>query len=258
MPGSLNNTLQPDWPEMPAGIGALVSLRNGGVSRTPYGDGLGGGGLNLGSHVGDDLISVQRNRQQLSSWLPAQPAWLAQVHGTVVLDAATIDTSADAPTADASFTTAHQVVCAILSADCLPVLFCDRAGGVVGAAHAGWRGLAAGVLEQTVAAMRNSGADQILAWLGPAIGPTAFEVGAEVRDIFVSIDSALASAFVAIPARNGKYLADIYQLARLRLQSAGVDKIAGGEFCTYSDTHRFYSYRRDGRTGRMASFIWLR
>lgn len=258
MTDSAHNILQPDWPGMPVGVGALVSLRNGGASQAPYDDGWGGGGLNLGAHVGDDLISVQRNRQQLSSWLPAQPAWLSQVHGSVVLDAATIDPLADPPTADSSFTIARQVVCAILTADCLPVLFCDRAGTVVGVAHAGWRGLAAGVLEQTVAAMRNAGADQILAWLGPAIGSTAFEVGTEVRAVFIAIDAALVCAFVPIPARDGKYLADIYQLARLRLRHAGVNVITGGGFCTYSDARRFYSYRRDGMTGRMASFIWLR
>lgn len=258
MTDAAGNILQPDWPDMPVGVGALVSLRHGGASQAPYDDGAGGGGLNLGSHVGDDLISVQRNRQQLSSWLPAPPVWLSQVHGTVVLDAATVDPGAGPPAADASFTIAHQVVCAILTADCLPVLFCDRAGTIVAAAHAGWRGLAAGVLEQTVAAMRSAGANQILAWLGPAIGPTAFEVGAEVRAVFIAIDPALACAFVAIPARDGKYLADIYQLARLRLRHAGVNAIAGGGFCTYSDARRFYSYRRDGTTGRIASFIWLR
>ncbi|MGB7481108.1 MAG: peptidoglycan editing factor PgeF, partial [Burkholderiaceae bacterium] len=158
--------------------------------------------------------------------------------------------------ADAAIATASGVVCTILSADCLPVLLCDRAGRAVGAAHAGWRGLAAGVLERTVAAMRAAGAGDLMAWLGPAIGPAAFEVGEDVRQAFVGGDGALDVAFAPIAARPGKYLADIYLLARARLRRIGIDSIAGGGLCTYTDARRFYSYRRDGVTGRIGSFIW--
>ena len=176
------------------------------------------------------------------------------MHGTRVVDAA----SADAvPPADASIATRPGVVCAILTADCLPVLLCDRAGRVVGAAHAGWRGLAGGVLERTVDAMRAAGAADILAWLGPAIGPQAFEVGAEVRQAFVEQDAAADAAFAPIAARADKFHADLYRLARARLRAAGVDSISGGDRCTVSERECFYSYRRDGVTGRIGSFIWL-
>jgi polyphenol oxidase len=245
--------IRADWHEVPAKVHTLVSLRCGGTSAAPYDDGVGGGGLNLGAHVGDDLQRVRQNRRLLRQSLPAEPAWLSQVHGTTVIDAAAVT---DAPPADASIATQPGVVCAILSADCLPVLFCDRAGSVVGAAHAGWRGLASGILESTVAAMRAAGAGDVLAWLGPAIGPQAFEVGEDVRQEFIGRDGALDRAFVAIPERAGKYHADIYRLARARLGRIGVDAVFGGGLCTYSD-RRFYSYRRDGVTGRIGSFIWL-
>ncbi len=198
---------------------------------------------------------MQRNRRLLRPLLPAEPAWLTQVHGTTVVDAATVAT--DPPQADASIATRPGVVCAILTADCLPVLLCDRAGRVVGAAHAGWRGLAGGVLERTVAAMRAAGADEILAWLGPAIGPQAFEVGEEVRQVFVERDAGVGDAFVPVAHRAGKYHADLYRLARERLRQAGIESVSGGGLCTYSDRRRFFSYRRDGVTGRIGSFIWL-
>ena len=249
------DVLRPDWDELPAGVAALVSLRTGGVSAAPYDDGAGGGGLNLGDHVGDDAGHVRQNRAALRQLLPAEPAWLAQVHGTTVIDAAAAGAGAP-PQADAAIASAPRAVCAILSADCLPVLLCDRAGQVVGAAHAGWRGLAAGVLENTVAAMRAAGAGELLAWLGPAIGPRAFEVGEDVRQAFVGGDAALDAAFAPIAARPGKYLADIYLLARARLRGVGIDAIAGGGLCTHGDARRFYSYRRDGVTGRIGSFIW--
>lgn len=247
-------SIRPDWSAAPANIRAMVSLRSGGVSAPPYDDGNGAGGLNLGAHVGDNPLHVEQNRRQLRSLLPAEPAWLSQIHGVTVLDASDVR---DAPQADASIATRPGVVCAILSADCLPVLFCDRAGRTVAAAHAGWRGLAGGVLEQTLEAMRRAGADDILAWLGPAIGPQAFEVGKDVFDAFVAQDDELHTAFVPVPQRAGKYHADIYQLARARLRRAGVDAVEGGGLCTYSDRQRFYSYRRDGVTGRIGSFIWL-
>jgi YfiH family protein len=249
----------PDWSGMPAGVGALMTTRRGGVSGGPYGDGAGGGGLNLGSHVGDRPQDVQRNRELLQAMLPAQPAWLAQVHCADVVDAAPLNHGAPPVEADGSVSAAPGVVCAIQVADCLPVLFCDAAGGVVGAAHAGWRGLAAGVLENTVSRMRGAGADaEILAWLGPAIGPQKFEVGAEVREIFMARDAASNAAFVPVASREGKYLADIYLLARLALACAGVKRVSGGGLCTVSDPQRFYSFRRDGVTGRMAALVWIR
>jgi len=247
--------LQADWDSAPTKVRALVSLRYGGFSAAPYDDGEGGGGLNLAAHVGDDSQCVRQNRHLLRPLLPAEPAWLTQVHGTTVVDAATVAT--DPPQADASIATRPGVVCAILSADCLPVLLCDRAGRVVGAAHAGWRGLAGGVLERTVAAMRAAGADEILAWLGPAIGPQAFEVGEEVRQVFVERDAGVGNAFVPVAHRAGKYHVDLYRLARERLRQAGIESVSGGGLCTYSDRRRFFSYRRDGVTGRIGSFIWL-
>ncbi|WP_034297563.1 peptidoglycan editing factor PgeF [Herbaspirillum sp. RV1423] len=246
--------LIPDWKDIPGNVGALATLRQGGFSQGLYGDGQGGGGLNLGVHVQDDLDHVRHNRSLLRSILPSEPTWLTQVHGVDVADAAE---AKDAPEADASIASKPGAVCVMMTADCLPVLFCDTAGRVVGAAHAGWRGLAAGVLENTVAAMRRRGADEIQAWLGPAIGPQQFEVGQDVLDAFVAHDVACSAAFVAIAGRDGKYLADIYQLARRRLAQVDVQRVAGGGFCTVSD-RRFYSYRRDKLTGRMASMIWLR
>ena len=221
---------------------------------SPYDDGSGEGGLNLGVHVGDALEHVQQNRAQIRKYFPAEPAWLTQVHGTTVLDAAQVQ---DGQQADASFTTQVGVVCAIMTADCLPVLFADAEGRAVGAAHAGWRGLAGGVLENTVAAMREAGAGNLHAWLGPAIGPQQFEVGEDVVQAFVAKDAAMQTAFKAIAERPGKYLADIYQLARQTLAHVDVTQVAGGKFCTVSEPERFYSFRRDGVTGRMASVSWL-
>jgi len=245
--------LIPDW-AAPANIGALTTLRAGGFSPAPYGDGQGGGGLNLGTHVDDDPALVARNRALLRRLLPSEPAWLTQVHGVAVLDAAALP---DQPAADACISSTPGAVCVMMTADCLPVLFCDRAGTVVGAAHAGWRGLAGGVLEATVAAMRARGAQDIIAWLGPAIGPEQFEVGAEVREAFITQQAAAQHAFRAYPGRPGKYLADIYQLARQRLTSMDVHDVSGGGLCTVSDP-RFYSYRRDKTTGRMGSLVWLK
>lgn len=245
----------PDWPDLPAGVGVLSTTRRGGVSLAPFDDGSGTGGLNLGTHVMDCPQHVRENRNLLRALLPAEPAWLTQVHGTAIVDAKGLS---DVPEADASFATAKGVVCAIMTADCLPVLFCDQNARVVAAAHAGWRGLCAGILEKTVARMRTAGAGEITAWLGPAIGPEAFEVGEEVRQAFATHDASTSDAFTAITAQRGKYLADIYQLARLRLHHAGIQSISGGEFCTVGDALRFYSYRRDKATGRMASLIWLK
>jgi hypothetical protein len=238
--------ITPDWPA-PASVRAAVTARAGGVSRAPYDS------FNLAAHVGDDPAAVRVNRARLRSALalPAEPLWLRQVHGVAVVDAARAGTE---PEADGAFAAQPGAVCAVLTADCLPVLLCNRDGTKVAALHAGWRGLAGGVLEAGVKALGIPG-HELLAWLGPAIGPQAFEVGPEVRAAFMEHDSRAAQAFAA--GRDGKYLADIYQLARQRLQRLGVAAVYGGGFCTVSERARFYSYRRDGASGRMASLIWL-
>lgn len=244
--------LIPEWDELPPNVGAFSTLRRGGTSLGPYDDGKGGGGMNLGAHVGDNPRHVADNRRRLSAILPTAPVWLSQVHGTGVVDAAAVKSPVEA---DAAISTEAGVVCAIMTADCLPVLLCDAAGAVVGAAHAGWRGLVEGVLENTIEAMHSAGAQKITAWLGPAIGPGAFEVGPEVREAFMARQPEAAHAFMPAKER-GKYFADIYELARLRLQALGVTQVRGGGFCTVIDKERFYSYRRDKVTGRMATLIW--
>ncbi len=249
--------LVPDWPGLPPNVAALSTLRRGGVSAPPYDDGQGGGGLNLGVHVGDAPEAVARNRARLRAWLPAEPAWLTQVHGAVVVNAARVQ---GAPEADASISTEAGAVCVIMTADCMPVLLADVEGKVVGAAHAGWRGLAGGVLAATVEAMRAAGAGELSAWLGPGIGPASFEVGAEVPPAFGHLGPGAESAFAPLAGKPGKFLGDLPQLARLALQRAGVAGAAihGGHDCTVADAARFYSYRRDRVTGRMASLIWIR
>ena len=250
----------PDWPDLPPNVGALATRRDGGVSIGSYGDGKGGGGLNLGLHVADDEVSVRANRARLQAFVPGVPAWIAQVHGADVVDAATVGPGQPTRTGDASIATTPGVVCAILTADCLPVLFADSNGKVVGAAHAGWRGLAGGVLGQTVAAMRAAGAGEITAWMGPAIGREAFEVGADVIEAFMEAlpGAATRACFTDYPDRPGKYLADMFTLARLMLARDGVARVHGGGICTASAPERFYSYRRDGITGRQASLVWLK
>jgi YfiH family protein len=239
--------IRPDWPAPPT-VRAVSTTRAGGVSVAPYAS------LNLGIHVGDDPEAVAENRRRLRAALPSEPAWLQQVHGTTVL---ALDGRAfqEPPEADAAWTRSRGVVCAVMTADCLPVLFCDRAGTAVAAAHAGWRGLATGVLEATVAAMGVPPAD-LIAWMGPAIGPAAFEVGDEVRAAFVTDDPRNASAFVP-GAAPGKWLGDIFQLARIRLARIGVHRVHGGDVCTVSDAGRFFSHRRDRVSGRQATLIWL-
>lgn len=234
----------PEWPA-PRGVRALCTTRAGGVSGGPW------TGCNLGDHVGDDPSAVAANRAALRRDLPAEPRWLSQVHGTRCVDAALAATGEQA---DASFTRRRGVVCTVLTADCLPVLLCDAAASVVGIAHAGWRGLAGGVIESLLAAMAVPG-DSLVAWLGPAIGPQAFEVGGEVRAAFLAQDPAAAADFA--PGAGDRWLCDIYALARRRLAAAGVRRVAGADFCTVSDAARFFSYRRDGVTGRMASLVWL-
>jgi YfiH family protein len=252
-------TLTIDWPDLPDGVGVLSTLRTGGVSVGSYGaTGDHGGGLNLGLHVGDESAAVEQNRRLLRANLPAEPAWLAQVHGTRVLDLSSEYDPLTVSEADASIACRPDRVCTIMSADCLPVLLADCRGTQVGAAHAGWRGLAQGVIEQTVAAMRASGADQLTAWLGPAIGPEAFEVGIEVRRAFAHLGTQAEAAFRPVPDKADKFLADLAGLARLALLRSGVTQVSGGQDCTVSDPTKFYSFRRDQVTGRMASLIWIK
>jgi YfiH family protein len=231
------------------------------VSAAPFDDGQGGGGLNLGLHVKDDPEAVRENRARLQPLLPGRPAWISQVHGKDVVDASLVQPGAPVQVGDASTAAQAGVVCAILTADCLPVLFADLDGKVVGAAHAGWRGLAAGVLQAAVAAMRAQGAGEITAWLGPAIGPQAFEVGPDVLDAFREAlpDGHAEEGFRPYPGREGKYLADMNLLARRMLAGEGVTRVHGGDRCTFTERESFYSYRRDGAgSGRQASLIWIK
>ncbi|MFT3806882.1 peptidoglycan editing factor PgeF [Arenimonas sp.] len=245
--------LAADWPA-PTNVIGLTTQRDGpGVSERPFDR------FNLGIRCGDDVACATENRHRLrrALELPSAPNWLQQVHGVAVarFDAAVTQDDRTEPVADASVTSTPGCVLAVLTADCLPVLFCAADGSEVGAAHAGWRGLAAGVLESTVSAMRTPPA-RLLAWLGPAAGPTAYEVGDEVREAFLASDVAAASAFAS--TRAGHWRVDLYALARQRLARVGLDRVFGGGLCTISDPQRFYSHRRDQSTGRMASLIWMR
>jgi polyphenol oxidase len=238
----------PDW-TVPAGIHAVFTLRTGGVSQAPYDT------FNIGSHVGDDPRAVAENRRRLRERLelPAEPAWLEQVHGERVVDLDRQTSSDSLGPADAAVTRGRGRICAIQVADCMPVLFATADGSAIGAAHAGWRGLAGGVLETTVRAMRTP-AGELLAWLGPAIGQAHFEVGEEVRAAFLGADSGAAAAFRA--NERGRWQCDLYALARRRLAALGVNAVSGAGGCTFADPGRFFSYRRDGRCGRMAALIW--
>ena len=272
-PLTWQDCVQPDWQVAPR-VRALITTRDGGVSEGPYGRWQGGaalpGGMNLGLHTGDDPAHVAANRARLLALAgQSRAAWLEQVHGAQIVRAdEVIETASGAAApvqADASVTDRAGAVCVVMVADCLPVLLCDAGGRAVGAAHAGWRGLAAGIVEQTaarVAALAGGTTDGLRAYLGPAIGPQAFEVGVDVREAF--LDTAAQSehdgtrkAFVAIDGASGKFLADLYTLARLRLARAGVAHVSGGTACTVTEHTRFYSYRRDRVTGRMAAAIWL-
>lgn len=243
----MSDLLIPDWPA-PDRVRACSTTRHGGVSLAPYRS------FNLGDHVGDAAQAVGQNRRRLVelAGLPAEPHWLQQVHGTTVIRLE--GAAAAAPRqADGVYTRLAGQVCAIMTADCLPVLLCNRAGTEVAAAHAGWRGLCAGIIERTAACFTCDPGD-IMAWLGPAIGPRAFEVGTEVKAAFVDRDKQAAAAF---SPHGEKYLADIYQLARLRLHAIGIDRVYGADHCTVTESTLFFSYRRDGVTGRMASLVWL-
>lgn len=245
-----NDVIVPEWPA-PPNVSAIQTTRKGGCSLPPYES------FNLGSHVGDDPMRVEHNRNMLNEWLPSEPVWLEQVHGTQVVFA---ETAGCRPVADACVTKTKNAVCVVMTADCLPVLLCDQGGTVVAAVHAGWRGLADGVIESAVKSMAVA-PRELIAWLGPAIGPEAFEVGPEVRDIFTRQDAAAAQFFSAMPNTKpedaGKSRADLFGLARLRLHQLEVDRIYGGGWCTYQNPDLFFSYRRDGQTGRMATMIWM-
>jgi len=238
-----NDFIVPNWPA-PANVKAIQTTRVGGVSLAPYDS------FNLGAHVNDNALHVAQNRQMLSPLLPSEPVWLNQVHGIDVVDAAT---ASCVPEADASFTHQKNVVCVTMTADCLPVLLCNQQGTVIASIHAGWRSLCDGVIEATVAKMGVNNND-LMAWLGPAIGPNTFEVGSEVRAQFIAKDAQSTAAFKPY---GEKWLADIYTIARQRLNHLGITQVYGGEHCTYSDSERFFSFRRDGDTGRMATLIWL-
>jgi YfiH family protein len=239
--------LEPDWPA-PASIRVLSTLRHGGVSTGPFAS------LNLARHVGDDDAAVRENRRRLAerAALPAEPLWLEQVHGREVIRHD--DAAAGRFRADASVAFASGQVCAVMTADCLPVVFADRTATRIAVSHAGWRGLAGGVLEATIDALAVP-PDELLAWLGPAISQPAFEVGSEVRDAFLALSPEFAEGFAA-NARS-RYQADLYVLARLALARAGVTRVHGGGWCTVRDADRFFSFRRDGTTGRMATLAWL-
>jgi YfiH family protein len=234
----------PEWP-VPTHVRSLVTTRHGGFSTGPYAS------MNVGLRVQDDPETVQRNRALLRNLLPQEPKWLAQVHGVRAVDADRLDGEVEA---DAAVARRPGTVCAVMIADCLPVLFSTRDGSAVAAAHAGWRGLSAGVLESTVRALAAPPRD-LLVWLGPGIGPRAFQVGADVRDAFVSRDGQAEAAFRSQGA--GKWLCDLFLLARQRLQALGINEVYGGDLCTYSDPERFFSHRRDGISGRMAALVWL-
>lgn len=237
--------LHADWPA-PKNVKTLITTRQGGVSQGAYAS------LNVGAHVGDDAEHVAQNRARVQMCIPVPVAYLEQTHSTTVVRAQ--DSVAAPLNADASVDSSGKAACAVMTADCLPVLFCDRAGTTVAAAHAGWRGLAGGILQNTVAAMRVAPED-ILAYLAPAIGAEKFEVGQDVHDAFCASLPDAERAFKA--AGNGKYFADIYALARLILRRAGVTQVFGGERCTVSEANVFFSYRRDGQTGRLLSAVWL-
>ncbi len=258
-----HSAIQADW-QAPDNIRTLVTIRTGGCSQSPYNS------FNLALHVGDDPAMVQKNRDKLQALLPSQPVWLNQIHSNRIINAAEdSQTSAAVIDADGSITTQKNIVAVVMTADCLPALICTRQGSAVAAVHAGWRGLLDGILEQGVVQLLQASAankEDILVWLGPAIGPNYFEVGEDVRQAFLQRDqwgdpvAAINQCFIPLnktASGQNKYLADIYQLARVRLSAVGIDNVSGGHYCTYSEADKFYSYRRDGVTGRMASMIWI-
>ena len=250
-----DNILIPSWADCPKNVCAFTTLRFGGNSLTPYDDGKSGkNGFNLASHVGDNPEHVAKNREILRKLLPSEPAWLTQTHSSIVLNAQNVK---NAPEGDATYTTERNIVCVAMTADCLPVLLSDIKGKIVSAVHAGWRGLADGIVEEAVKTMRDNGAKEITAWLGPAIGPQKFEVGEDVLSAFLKRGKNRKQGFTPLE-KKGQYLADMYSLARMSLNEQGVTRIHGGELCTFSEESRFYSFRRNEITGRMASLIWIK
>lgn len=241
--------LNPNWPAPPT-IKAYSTLRQGGASLPPYES------FNLGMHVGDNKNFVKMNRTLLmdKAHLPQYPLFLNQIHSTQVISLPCEQTT---PNADGVYTNHPEQVCLVMTADCLPVLFCNEDGTEVAAAHAGWRGLCEGILEKTLSHFK-SPPEKILTWLGPAIGPTAFQVGEEVKSAFMQHSPFSKNAFIPDPNTSNKYLANLYMLATQRLNQYGVTQISGGEYCTFTEKEKFFSYRRDGITGRMASFIWIK
>ena len=252
----MSDWIAPDWPA-PCNVKALFTTRNGGTGHfsSPSLSPSHFASFNLGDHVGDDPLTVKQNRTELRRFLPNEPHWLKQVHGTTALcvDELAYETP---PDADAAFSRHPGTVCAVLVADCLPILLCDRAGTVVAVIHAGWRGLVEGVIERTVSAI-GALPSPLMAWLGPAIGPNQFEVGEEVWQAFITNDKRSGAAFIPHRSCERKWFADLFLLGRQRLQKAGVTEIYGGDTCSFSDPGRFFSYRRDGTSGRMAGLIWL-
>ncbi|MBU3611799.1 peptidoglycan editing factor PgeF [Polynucleobacter sp. MG-27-Goln-C1] len=250
------NWIEPSW-AAPQQIKSLSTTRHGGVSKSPFNT------LNLGLNAGDDSVDVLHNRSIVRSHLPTEPLWLKQIHGVTVSTPASRKAPSSKPfEADAAVTNIANEVLAILTADCMPVLFASKGGDVIGAAHAGWRGLSGGVLENTLQEMLalspGLSPKDIVVWMGPAIGPTAFEVGEDVLQAFAGQGSTILSkALKPIAESSGKYLANLYLLAQDRLRSLGIEQIDGGDFCTFNDSERFFSYRRDKETGRFASFIWI-
>lgn len=240
----IEDCIIPDWPA-PSKVKALITTRKGGMSLGAFAS------FNLSDHVGDDAAAVAQNRALLHKHLPAEPKWLKLEHGVTVAD---LDLDCPPPRADAAVARTFGTICGVLTADCLPILLCNDATTVVAVAHAGWRGLAAGVIEATVGSLAVP-SQSLLAYLGPAIGPRVYEVGDDVRQAFVRSDPRAEPAFSA--KHNGKWLADLYCLAHQRLGQMGVTRIYGGGYCTFTDKERFFSYRRDGVTGRMAALIWL-
>lgn len=247
--------IEPNWP-VARNIHAFTTTRIGGVSLFPFDS------LNMGSRVEDDLNAVDENRRRvmLAKQVPSMPYWLHQIHSTNVVELPLIDhmmTNETEPVqADGAYTSQANQVCAVLTADCMPVLFCSKHGDEVAAAHAGWRGLCHGILEQTVKRFRCAPQD-ILVWMGPTIGPSKFEVGEEVKQQFEQVDLLASQAFKSIPDKSNKYLADLYLIAKQRLTHLGIELVFGGEHCTFTQSAQFYSYRRNGKTGRMASMIWF-
>ncbi len=241
--------IRPSW-NIPKHIKAFTTLRTGGESLFPFDS------LNLGDHVGDDPITVTNNRKRLflDKNLPNQPVYLTQTHSTRVI---TLPYFNDNLEADAVYTNQENQVCLVMTADCLPVLFCNKDGTEVAAAHAGWRGLCDGILEETVKKFKKP-ASEMTVWLGPAISQNAFQVGKDVREQFCNIDPQAIVAFKADPNEKDKYFADLYQIATQRLNKLGITQISGGVHCTYTEQDKFFSYRRDGQTGRMATLIWIK